>query len=143
MNQEIIYYKQGHKLQSTEEENMTMKLEKFKRSSRREMDIPTVTISRKQIRMNKKCIEKYFLKKRYAELYFDSKNQIIGILPLSKVASDSFKVKIYREEYSPAGFISATEFILKSKILEITDKIGRKNFDVEEGEKGMLLVRLK
>ena len=99
----------------------------FKKYSppRKRPDKQIVSISRKQLQLNKKC--QIFLKgAEFAELYFDEDNKIMGINPLKKETSDSVKINIY--PWRSIAVISASYFI--KTIAEISEL----DFDVRNSK---------
>ncbi len=119
-----------------------MELKKFKRGPKRVSGIPAIGISKKKFSLNILCIKKHFLNRNHAELFFDEKEKVIGILVTDKETENSFKVSLRRPE-SPTGAIWCGEFIRKNNIMDIIEKIGKRSFLVKEGEKGILLIKLK
>ena len=119
---------------------MPLKLKKYKRTRHYLRDDPSVAITERRLLFNVSCYLKYLKDVKFLELYWDEENQVIGFKPVKESTEDSFPVRIYRQARSVITVVSAREFILNNRIMDVL-KV-RKTVRIEE-DKGMLLARLK
>lgn len=119
-----------------------MPFEKYEPKAERLYGEATIHISDKVIMLNAVCTRRYFEGKEFVELYFDKAAGTIGLRPMKEKTPSVLRVRKYRGN-SPSSIISALGFFRLYGILDLVKTAKQRTFEVVEGEKGMLEVRLK
>lgn len=119
---------------------MPLKLKKYKRTRHYLRGEPSVAITERRLLFNVSCYLKHLKDVKFLEMYWDGKNQVVGFKPVKERTEDSFPVRVYRQARSVITVVSAREFILNNRIMDVLKE--KKTVLIEE-EEGMLLARLK
>lgn len=119
---------------------MRLNLVKYKKTESRFRSLPFVKITSKGFRFNLSCYESFLKNKPFIELFWDNDNKVVGIKLLVQETDDSFPVRVYRTK-SPVILVNCKRFVEDCGILKLLDE--KANFPIEEGEEGMLIIKLK
>ena len=114
------------------------KFERNKISTR----VPGIRITESTISFNASATYQFVKDNRFAELYFDEDEKVIGMKIVDEETESAFPIRYYEQPHTPIVNINCKPFIDYFHILEVLGE--PKTLPIEEDkETGMLLAKLK
>lgn len=118
---------------------MKLQFEEFKEVGRKASNEPIVTVTHGgHLNLNKKFMETFVKEKKYAVLFYDKANKVIGLKLMNEEKMNSYKIRSYRG--GNLGAVTAIAFLKYHNIEHDKTRSYKAEWNKEHG---MVVIDLK